>query len=100
MAGPDAIADIAASKRTTDDANGLCAPPASASAIGRRSAIDTALAIGTGTSFARRSAERPFSPVATAANCRPPRHPTAAVRRRTPHGGSLIMKCRRSSSTG
>ena len=69
MAGPDATADIAAGTRTSDDANGLCAPTASASAI------DAA------TSFARRSAERPFGAVATAARCRPPRHHKG---RRTP----------------
>jgi len=42
VAGPDATAHIAAGARTTDDANGLCAPKASASAI------------GASTSFARR----------------------------------------------
>lgn len=69
MAGPDATAHIAASTRTADDANGLCAPKASASAI------------GAATSFARRSAEHPFSTAATAAQCRPPRHHNG---RRTP----------------
>ena len=62
MAGPDATAHIAASTRTADDANGLCAPKASASAI------------GASTSFARRSAERPSSAAATATHCRPARH--------------------------
>jgi hypothetical protein len=69
MAGPDATANIAAGTRTSDDANGLHAPTASATAI------DAA------TSFARRSAERPFGAVATAARCRPPRQHKG---RRTP----------------
>ena len=62
MAGPDANANIAASTRTTDDANGLCAAKASVPAI------------SASTSFARRSAERPFSAAATAAHCHQPRH--------------------------
>jgi hypothetical protein len=62
MAGPDANANIATSTRTTDDANGLCAAKASASAI------------GASPSFPRRSAERASSAAATAADCRPARH--------------------------
>jgi hypothetical protein len=69
MACPAATADIAAGTRTSDDANGLRAPAASASAI------------NAATSFAHRSAERPFGAVATSAHCGPPRQHKG---RRTP----------------
>ena len=84
MAGPDATADIAASTRTTDDANGLCAPTASASAIGAAPSIDTAPAIGTAPAsrVAQPSARSaPPQPQPTAARRDTT---TAAVRRGTP----------------